>query len=95
MGFADVSLQVRQMSGKAYPLQIEAGCFSSDSSSADVPTRLTHVVGGLSFSCLSGTAMGGMCIGRPMIGSVCDGGFVGFTTCGDSDSITSYIVAGW
>lgn len=91
MGFADVSLETRQMSGKAYPLQIEAGCFSADSSTADVPTRLTHVVGGLSFSCLTG----GGCVGRPMIGSVCEGGFIGFTTCGDSDLITAYLVAGW
>lgn len=92
MGFADVTLQVRQMSGKAYPLQIEAGCFTADGSTGtDVPTRLTHVVGGLSFACE--TNLGA--IGRPMIGSVCEGGFIGFTYNGDLSNACPYLVAGW
>lgn len=90
MGFADVTLAIRQMSGETYP-RLEMGCFSADASSVDIPTRLTHVVGGLLFACVTG---GGV-IGRPCIGSVCDGGFVGFTVCGDPDQICPYFVAGW
>jgi len=91
MGFADVTLQIRQMSGKAYPLQIEMGCFSFDTSEGAVPTRLTHVIGGLTFGCLTA----GGCIGKPKVGSVCEGGFVAFTVNGTPDLCMPYIVAGW
>ncbi len=93
MGFGDISTSLIsvQMAGKTVPLRVEVGCFSFDASSGDVPTQLTHVVGGLAFGCLTA----GGCIGRPMIGSVCSGGYVGFTVCGDPEQSCPYIVAGW
>ena len=94
MGFADLSLSngLQQMSGSAHGLKMEAGCFSGASTMMAVPTRLTHVVGGLMFGCLTGTGSAG----RPIIGSVCEGGVVEFTcNYAAANTPASYFVAGW
>lgn len=91
MGFADVIDNVRQASGSATKLRIEAGCFSANSTTATIPTRLSHVVGGMIVGCVTTK----QCCGVPLIGSVCEGGFVCFTMSDAHDGCSPYIVAGW
>jgi len=94
MGFADLSLSngLQQMSGSGHTLRFEAGCFSGASTTMAVPTRLVHVVGGLMIGCLTSTGSAG----RPLIGSVCEGGFVEFTmNYAPAGQATPYFVAGW
>ena len=91
MGFADVTDDVRQFSGQAPPLKFEAGCFSANNTSAYVPTRLKHIVGGLCVGCVTTK----QCCGHALVGSACEGGFVCFTMSDAHDAATPYFVAGW
>jgi hypothetical protein len=92
MGFADITDDIRQMAGSAHGLRMEAGCFSGASTTMAVPTQLRHIVGGLMIGCLTSTGSAG----RPLIGSVCEGGFAEFTmNYAPAGQATPYVLFGW
>lgn len=93
MGFADVTNDMRQIAGNAKPLRIEAGCFSGTATTVAVATQLTHCVGGMAFSCVTGV----ICLGRPLIGSTCDSwiDFTFSTAPVSANGQIPYMVAGW
>jgi len=93
VGFGDCTSDdlIRQMAGQATNLRIEAGCYSGAASATQpIPTQLTHVVGGFLVGCDTDTL-----VGRPLIGSVCEGAVVDFTCSVAPDDVYSYMVAGW
>lgn len=93
LGFGDCTSDdlIRQMAGHSTPLRIEAGCYSGAAAATQsIPTQLTHVVGGFLVGCITATGI----IGRPLIGSACEG-VVDFTLNASPDDVYSYLVAGW
>ena len=94
MGFADITLEngLEQMSGAAHGVGIECGCFSGASTTMAVPTRFTHIVGGLIIGCLTQTGSAG----RPLIGSACEGGIAEFTmNYAPANAPAPYFLVGW
>ena len=79
---------VRQMSGQAQPLKIEAGCWSGTAGvSQALPTRLTHIVGGLIFG-------HDHAVGHAVAGAA-GGGTADFSLSDATTGPGAYLVAGW
>jgi len=88
-GFDVTQATQRWSCGNAYPLRIEAGCYSGAASdSQNVATKLTHVVGGMLIGHDNAA-------GVPIPGSVNANGTVDFTLCDASGGPFVYFLAGW
>jgi len=89
MGFADVTNDIRQMSGSIPGLRLEAGCWSGTAAlSQAIPTTLSYVVGGLIFGHDNAA-------GRPVVGNTNTNGTVDFTLGDSTTGPGVYIIAGW